>query len=60
MASVAEKEVTRQHAKWWDPTLKETGGASPGAPLDGADAAISGRTGKGTHTLEKLGKGSLL
>ena len=33
--------VVKQHARWRDPTLKDTWGAAPGAFQRGAEAAIS-------------------
>ena len=40
-ASLAEKEVAKQHARKWSPALDETRGASPGPPLDAVNAAAA-------------------
>ena len=40
MAFALNREPVNQRAHSWDPTLKETWGASPGASLDGVDATV--------------------
>ena len=40
-----DEEVAKGRAQWWDPQLREIGGASPSSSLDSVDAATSARTG---------------
>ena len=53
-AFAMEGEVSQQHAQWRDPASGATWGASPGEPLDGADAAVSALTANGCR--KTLGK----
>ena len=44
LACVADEEVVREHAQWWNPDLRASWGATRTSAVEGMDSAISALT----------------